>query len=557
MDSGFENLRAKALEILSTKGMVDASVWGNDVKRLVEELSIHQIELEYQNEELIRVQAEVQKASEQYVDLFDNAPVGHLIIDENHNIVNVNNTFVKLFMLTKEEVIGNEIENYIAPLFKDTFYHFYKLLQKGEVYAQVDVKMRSSMRADLYVRIDGIKQPDSKLFRLAVSNISVQKRLEEQLRKETEKVIKRESQFRQIIERSSDVFYYQNIITRRFEYVSPNVNKLLGVSHNECMDLLPMEQLEFILPPFREAYNALPDELQQAEIYNQNAIVKEFQMITKQDKVIWVKGYYSLIRDMYGQPIQIMGTLHDITSDKEYEEKLKKAKDKAEESDMLKSSFLANISHEIRTPLNSIIGFSDIILTDYDKKSEFDIKKYMDIILKSGIRLLSLINDIIFVSKLDSRQMKVVKTEFDMNQLLLDSFDIFKPEADDKHLVLRYLGDNSPMIIISDKEKITTCLHNILKNALKYTNEGFIEYAASIEAGNVLKFYVRDTGIGIPDDKKMMIFDRFSQVKQTNFMEGVGLGLSIVKGTMELLGGEVTLDSEYGKGSMFTLYIPL
>lgn len=556
MDSDFSDLRSKALETLSKKGKVNVSQWGNDIKKLIEELSIHQIELEYQNEELERAQAEVQRKSDEYADLFDNAPVGHIILDKDQNIVNTNNTFAKLLLLLKEEIIGVPIQKFISPLFTDTYYHFFKLLQKGEMFAQVDLRMRSHRKSDIYVRIDATSHPQSHFYRLAIIDISIQKKLEDQLRKETEKAIKSETQFRQIVERSSDVFFYQDIVTRRIKYMSPTITSVLGYSQAECLQMSSSDQLSIMLPQYREFSFDLVNNLLESEVSGHDFISTEYEILTKDNTIKWIKASYSLIRNHNGEPDEIIGTLHDITPSKTYQKELIAAREKAEENDKLKSAFLANISHEIRTPLNAIIGFSDIMMNEFEEKNDSDNLSYITIVERNGHRLLELINDIICISKIESKQMAVSISEFDINELMRDSYDVFRLEAEERGLSLRFNNTPAETMINSDKDKVTSCIYNLIKNALKYTAKGYIEFNANVY-DDILNFYVTDTGIGIPHEKQKQIFERFSQVNYTSSKDGVGLGLSIVKGLLQLLNGTIEVRSEVGKGSTFSFSIPL
>lgn len=556
MDSDFSDLRSKALETLSKKGKVNVSQWGNDIKKLIEELSIHQIELEYQNEELERAQAEVQRKSDEYADLFDNAPVGHIILDKDQNIVNTNNTFAKLLLLLKEEIIGVPIQKFISPLFTDTYYHFFKLLQKGAMFAQVDLRMRSHRKSDIYVRIDATSHPQSHFYRLAIIDISIQKKLEDQLRKETEKAIKSETQFRQIVERSSDVFFYQDIVTRRIKYMSPTITSVLGYSQAECLQMSSSDQLSIMLPQYREFSFDLVNNLLESEVSGHDFISTEYEILTKDNTIKWIKASYSLIRNHNGEPDEIIGTLHDITLSKTYQKELIAAREKAEENDKLKSAFLANISHEIRTPLNAIIGFSDIMMNEFEEKNDSDNLSYITIVERNGHRLLELINDIICISKIESKQMAVSISEFDINELMRDSYDVFRLEAEERGLSLRFNNTPAETMINSDKDKVTSCIYNLIKNALKYTAKGYIEFNANVY-DDILNFYVTDTGIGIPHEKQKQIFERFSQVNYTSSKDGVGLGLSIVKGLLQLLNGTIEVRSEVGKGSTFSFSIPL
>ena len=232
-------------------------------------------------------------------------------------------------------------------------------------------------------------------------------------------------------------------------------------------------------------------------------------------------------------------------------------KEKAQKADKLKSTFLANMSHEIRTPMNGIMGFASL-LKNNDLPKEVQIS-YLDIIEKSGNRLLNIINDIIDISKIESGLVVAEINETDINEQLEDLYTFFKTEVEARGLEL-FLKEKLPFgdrIIKTDKEKVFAILTNLIKNAVKYSEKGFIEFGCT-RKGRYLEFYVRDTGIGIAPEKHETIFQRFVQIESEDKMtkNGSGLGLSITKAYVELLGGKIWLESKPGEGSVFYFTIP-
>jgi len=233
------------------------------------------------------------------------------------------------------------------------------------------------------------------------------------------------------------------------------------------------------------------------------------------------------------------------------------AKEHAEESDRLKSAFLANMSHEIRTPMNGILGFSGLLkepgLTG-DEQQE-----YIRIIEKSGARMLNTINDIVDISKIEAGLMEFHIKETNINEQIDFIHTFFKPEMDRKGI--KFFSKKSlPLkeaVIITDREKIYALLTNLVKNAIKYSNEGIIEFGYQ-KKDETLEFYVKDTGIGIPKDRQSAIFERFIQADITNkrAQQGAGLGLSISKAYVEMLGGKIWVESKEGIGSTFYFTLP-
>ncbi len=234
------------------------------------------------------------------------------------------------------------------------------------------------------------------------------------------------------------------------------------------------------------------------------------------------------------------------------------AKDRAEESDRLKSAFLANMSHEIRTPMNGILGFAELLKEP--KLSGEDQQMFIEIIEKSGERMLGIINDLINISKIESGQMEVRFSETNINEQLEFLYNFFKLEAKQKGLKL--IVTHSPSIevpnIITDKEKLYAILTNLIKNSLKFTDNGSIEFGYEV-VDNKVVFHVKDTGIGVPENKQKTIFERFVQAYSgmANVYEGAGLGLTISKAYVEMLGGEIWIESNPGKGTCFYFTLPL
>ena len=269
----------------------------------------------------------------------------------------------------------------------------------------------------------------------------------------------------------------------------------------------------------------------------------------------------SIIMDKNNQPIGLIGVATDITERKRAEEELIEAKNKAEESDRLKSAFLANMSHEIRTPMNGVLGFVGLLKEPDLTGEEKD--EYISLIETSGIRMLNIINDIIDISKVESGQMKLSIKETNINEQLDFIYTFFKPEAEQKGIQLLY-NNSLPVkeaYIKSDKEKIYAILTNLVKNALKFTSSGTIEFGYNLRSDRTpaeLEFFVRDTGIGIKPEKLDLIFERFRQGSESlnrNY-EGAGLGLTISKAYVEMLGGKIWMESEMGKGSIFYFTLP-
>ncbi len=233
------------------------------------------------------------------------------------------------------------------------------------------------------------------------------------------------------------------------------------------------------------------------------------------------------------------------------------AKEKAEESDRLKTAFLANVSHEIRTPMNAIIGFLDLLKKpDLDKQKQLE---FIDIVNRSAGRLLDTINDIIEIAKIESRQSDVYISEVNLEELFTYFDTMFRPQAEDRGLLLKPPGKLSlpSNIVKTDQKKLEGILTNLIKNAIKFTKEGEVRFGVKLK-GEHLEFFVSDTGIGIPENRIDSVFERFVQadMEMSRGYEGSGLGLAIAKANVEALGGDIWVDSKERRGSHFFFTLP-
>ncbi len=348
---------------------------------------------------------------------------------------------------------------------------------------------------------------------------------------------------------------------------SEMLNSIFGIAPD--FDKTIENWITIIHPEWQQIMN---DYFSQEVIGRTTNFDKEYQIVRQNDRAVrWVHGRGELKFDAQNRPILMLGAIQDITERKEIEEDLIKAKEKAEESDRLKSAFLANMSHEIRTPMNGILGFAELMkepnITGEEKQ------EYISIIEKSGTRMVNIINDIVDISKIESGQMQVSFSETDVNKQLEFICNFFRPEAEQRGLRISFQNTlaEKESVIQTDRQKIYAILTNLVNNAIKFTHKGSIEFGCEYGSGVVetvhalslkkpksLTFYVKDTGIGIRHEQLGIIFERFRQGSESlnRKYEGAGLGLSISKAYVEMLGGRIWAESEEGKGSTFYFTIP-
>lgn len=361
-----------------------------------------------------------------------------------------------------------------------------------------------------------------------------------------------EKQLSTIYKTVGDVIYYLVIESEgvyRFISVSQTFYNVTGLSPEMIIgklvtDVIPEPSLSVVLGKYKQAIEEKTNiKWEETSEYPTGKLIGEVCI--------------NPVIDRNGICTHLVGSVHDITSMKLAEEELTKAKDKAEESDRLKTAFLHNISHEIRTPMNSIVGFSELI-TDPDLTSETR-NEFIKTIVQSSNQLLSIISQIVSMATLEAGQVLIYEKEVSLNSICKMVFDQLRSEAVGKNISLKYntaLPENEDKII-TDETKLIQVISNLLGNALKFTKTGSIDFGYVVKA-NYLEFYFNDTGIGIPNDLQEKIFERFRQVELslTREYEGSGLGLSISKGYIELLGGKIWLTSTLGEGSKFYFTIP-
>jgi PAS domain S-box-containing protein len=368
--------------------------------------------------------------------------------------------------------------------------------------------------------------------------------------------LERESTFLQLLMDNIPYTIYFKDTKGRFTKINKAQALMLGLKSPE--EATGKTDFDFFDPP--TAQMTFDDE--QKIIKQGTPLIEKMELIKDRNgRSKWVSATKIPVKNAKGEIMGIVGISIDITERRKEEERLREAKEKAEESDRLKTAFLANMSHEIRTPMNGIIGFSNLLRAP--DLSENDKNEFIDFIINCGNTLLNLIDDIIDISKIEAGQLKLRFGECNINQMLEELNETFlaiMQKENKEHIKLimhKGLPDNKA-VIFTDSSRLRQILYNLLSNALKFTINGEIKFGYSMENERMLKFFVKDTGIGIPKDKQQMIFERFGQVTDLEGInkKGTGLGLTISYNLACLLGGNLWVESEPQKGSTFYFILP-
>ncbi|MDP4185829.1 MAG: PAS domain S-box protein [Bacteroidota bacterium] len=484
---------------------------------------------------------ELKRSREEYKMIFEEDLTGDFVSSVDGRMLNCNPAFLKIFgFSSKEEALGYNFEQTYVNIndriekireIKDKRklenYHMLRLRKDGKLLHVIENVIGKFSDTGELIGLNGYLIDDTERYLT-----------EDKLRK---------------LSRAVEQCPVAIMITTKegqIEYVNPVFEESSGYKLSEIRNLsYPILRTEITSD---KVYQDLLNSLSSGKDWN-----GEFLYKRKDNTSYWVSVSISSIRDTSGEVTHYLVIEKDVTENKLNELQLVKSKEKAEESDKLKSAFLANMSHEIRTPLNSIMGFSELLNDDRIGKKES--AQYIDLIQKSGNQLLSIINDILDISKIEAGLFSVHLENINLNELIIQIYNQFRIPASGKELQLNVIKplEDKESILETDSVKLKQILTNLINNAIKFTHSGGIAFGYHVLDG-YLEFFVKDSGIGITKKNQRLIFERFRQVDITSNRSygGNGLGLSICKGLVNLLGGEIRVESEIGEGSVFYFTIP-
>ncbi len=410
------------------------------------------------------------------------------------------------------------------------------------------VELTVMVKAMLKIREANLRKKQEKIFlehMVTIRTKALQKELDERLKAEN-KIRENEATIHAILENSNDMIWCVNK-NFQLEYVNERfieeMSKRIGFrlsKGDSVLDNYPEPLKTVWKDRLIAAFNQESLELKEKDETQDKHFEISVTPIVLDGTAKWVTVYE-----------------RDVTQHVQMLQELVQAKEKAEESDKLKSAFLMNMSHEIRTPMNGILGFLGL-MNDPNLTADFQ-HDYIRIINNSAKRLLSTINDIIEISRIESGKIETRLETLNLVDLMEFFLEFFQPQAEEKQLTLSISGQLSGVeaLVQTDRVKLESVLTNLLKNAIKFTNKGSIEFG-NYRIDKRLYFFVKDTGVGIPEDRIQAIFERFMQaeVNHTKKHDGSGLGLSIAKAYIEALGGQIQVKSQPDSGSCFSFYIP-
>jgi PAS domain S-box-containing protein len=481
------------------------------------------------------------KESEDRFKTLSNATTEGIFITDKGYCIEANAVGCKMFGYTYDEIIGMYALDVFHEESKKTAFEHMKAGLTDSYYATAVRKDGSIFYTQVHGQQITYKERNVRL--VAVRDITAQKIAERELEEQ-------ELKFKTVVENAGDGILIGN---NKGEIIDANASflKMTGyapedIIHNHISVLFSEESLKE--RPLRfDLLDVGGTVLIERELQGKEGQLIPIEMNSKR---LNEEFYLAIIRDLTDRKKTEQALI-------EKNKELLAAKEKAEESDQLKSEFLANMSHEIRTPMNGILGFARM-LSDEDM-DEDKRKLYINIIENSSNQLMRIIDDILEISILETKQVKVVDSLVNLNKLLLELFTIYERQAKQNKtpLYLKNGLDEDQCNVWIDEIKLRKVLCNLIDNALRYTKEGYVEIGYELK-GQWLEFFVADTGIGIDASKHQIIFERFSQEEKSLAREfgGLGLGLSIAKENTELLGGQIRVQSAKGQGAMFLFSIP-
>jgi PAS domain S-box-containing protein len=668
-NSDVATLRKKAEKLSKTKLFkTDMQFPEVEARKLIQELEVHRIELELQNEELLLAKEQAEVAFEKYAELYNFAPSGYFTLSKEGEIIELNLSGANMLGKERSRLKNSQFRFFVSDETKPCFNLFLGKVFCSKAIESCEVILSTNGNSPIYVHLTGIADQNEEQCLITMIDITERKRTEEELKLSNSRNLAILNAIPDLMFRincngvfldfqaqtTSDLYVHPDMIIGRklheilptyivdlisrylqtilktgelqvFEYALPmpagtcffearmalsgsdeivtivrnitepklakeklleseerykritevltdylyTVNikdgKVLETIHNEaCFAITGYTRKEFSEDPYLWINMVVPEDREfvakrVSNIFDekeQSSI--EHRIRCKNGQIRWIIDTIIPKYNADGQLISYDGVIQNITERKRAEQELIKAKEKAEESDRLKSSFLTNISHEIRTPMNGILGFSELLKEQ--KLTGEEQQEYLNIIARSGSRMLNTINDIITISKIESGEMNVSASETNVNEQIEYIYTLFKPEAEKKGIAI-FFKNTLPIneaIIKTDSNKVAAILSNLLKNAIKFTSQGSIEFGCVKKNDQYLEFFVKDSGMGIRPECNEFIFERFRQGSEAlnRKYEGAGLGLSISKAYIEMLGGKIWVESEEGKGATFYFTIP-
>ncbi len=551
---GILNLTLKDLipnSILKERGEIDSIPFCiKDGKKISGNLNVVQSP---DNSELLVytfVKDDIENEKTMFYDLMEGTSQGIIILNRKAVLVDVNSAFCDIMKVKREKLIGKSglfiaqkslsfetVKRKIVPAIKN--------IVLGNTIPEFDIDYDGR----IYAVSSNVKS-GAKYYVILVRDMT-------EIHQQQERIKESEELYRTLFHSSKDAIFTMNAPDWTFQTFNESFLKLFGFTDlSQLIGVSPWELSPHEQPDGTISENASILYLEEAQKRGYSFFDWQHRKID--GTIFWAKVLLTFVER--GKDSFIQATIRDITEQRELEHELIAAKNKAEESDRLKTAFLANISHEVRTPMNGILGFTELLQSD--NLSQDQINSSIDLIRTSGKRMLETVNAIIEISQIETGEVNITYEFLGIDDQLRRLYQQFKSEANLKNIELVYVCACDKCVFLkTDISKFNAIFTNLIKNAIKFTNEGKVEFGCrqvEKKGSDMFEFFVHDTGIGIPKIKLDNIFRRFEQI-DSNYnrnYEGFGLGLSICKAYADMLGTDIIVDTKVGVGSRFSFTLP-
>jgi len=547
---GIELRRAAEERHEKSKGA--ASRKEDDARRLLHELEVHKIELDMQNEELIKARVEVEAVAEKYSDLYEFAPVGYFTLNREGTIQNVNLTGCHLLGLERPQLIDRPFQLFVDDEDRPVFTTFLDKVLASLAKETCEVALLNARGAQIIGQIEAIAATSGQECHIALIDITERRQAEEALKK---------------VEVAAD---------EALQKVAEAVDKALRKV--EETEGLPPKAEETAKEARRKVDETAKDARQMVEEATMQARRKVTEAAKAAETLLRKKGLNDiafakvkesaeLAKEKVNKATEaafqkVRATAEVLQKGKEASDVFRQEKAIAEAATRAKSQFLANMSHELRTPMTGVLGMLDLALAG---NLDSDQREFINAAHSSALSLVRILNDILDLTKIEMGKLLIEDKPFVLRRCVEDTLCILYPVVKIKGIGLDFtVAGDVPQVMIGDQTRINQVLTNLAGNAVKFTEKGKVEIRVSVGrsapgAKRKVTFTVTDTGIGIPSDKKHLLFQSFSQVDESHSRSygGTGLGLAISKEIVERMGGEIACTSEEGVGSTFSFSVPM